>query len=111
MPFNSQSPFILGLNELFSAPKAKNLDSKKLTHTNDTLAMRAATHGLAPTKAEKDHIEVWPQDHQDLLRALFVVSIDEDIPISFAWEEARSTRTIIVSFGTKVGVTFRSPYY
>jgi hypothetical protein len=111
MPFNSQSPLIQGLNDLFSDPKAKKLDSKKLTEESDILTQRAVAHGLAPTEPEKQHILAWPEDHQKLLRGVFLLSIDENLPVSFAWEEATVTRTIIVSFGNKMGATFRSPYY
>ena len=131
MPFNSQSPFILKLNALFSAPQAKGLVSDKLRNPPaptvvDLLADRAISHKLVPARPspkdppqpEEKHIRDWPEDHQKLLRDLFMLSIDEDIPISFAWEEAVVTQTIIVSFETKdfdnknkLGVTFRSPYY
>lgn len=118
MPFNSQSPFILKLNALFSAPQAKGLQSSNLRPKMpkpvvDLLVERAQARGVVPTTSivQQNHIKEWPADHQTLLRELFVVSIDEDLPISFAWEEAATFRTIIVSFGTNVGVTFRSPYY
>lgn len=112
MPFNSQSPFILGLNDLFSDPMAKGLDSANLPPGVDNiLTQRAVAKGLAPTAAEQQHIEVWPQDHQKLVRDVLVLSIDQNYPVSFAWEEATVTRTIIVSFGQKLGATFRSPFY
>jgi hypothetical protein len=110
MPFNSQSPFILKLNALFSIPRPRPLNSGILTGTTATLTERAVHHQLIP-EAERPHVDAWPQDHQALLRGLFVVAIDENLPVSFAWEEAEATRTIVVSFGDKLGITFRSPYY
>ena len=118
MPFNSQSPLILGLNALFSSPQANikpGVGSKELRKTTVKLSQRAAQYSnIAPTSGEVQHINGWPQDHQDLMRWVLALSIDDDIPTSFAWEEVEQpghTRTIIVSFGQKMGATFRSPYY
>ncbi len=118
MPFNSQSPLILGLNQFFSSPKANAgvTGSSELRKVQANKLSDRAQHydSIAPTAGEANHIDGWPKDHQELLRWVLVHSIDQDIPTSFAWEEVElpeHTRTVIVSFGKKMGVTARSPYY
>ncbi len=123
MPYNSQSPLILKLNQFFSDPQANaaprgsdflrqvDLSGNPVHKLSDRA--KASENDIA-TAREGDHLDGWPQDHQELLRWVLIHSIDEDIPMSFAWEEVQNsnqTRTVIVSFDGRMGVTCRSPYY
>ncbi len=116
MPYNSQSPVILKLNQFFANPRANaGPNGSNRLRAGVALSARASDPVNAIANAqEAAHLAEWPQDHQELLRLVLIHSIDSNIPTSFAWEETQNrnqTRTVIVSFDGKMGVTGRSPYY
>jgi hypothetical protein len=118
MPYNSQSRLIQELNRLFSYPELpglklhNRLKEKQNGQPSYSLTDRADwnfTHRI--NTFERQHIDAWPQDQQEFLRGQLIVAIGDELPTSFAWEEGPVYRTVLVSWGTAPGITFRSPFY
>ncbi len=112
MPYNSQSPTILKLNQLFAdytktPPGGGHLDAGNLDDPH-TLTERAEFRGIVSTNAEKDHLNKWPSDQQALIVATLQTAITHQIPVSFAWEEAADFETVVVMFDNAIGITCRS---
>ncbi len=112
MGYNSPSPLMLRLNEKFVSPKLlpEEYLAKPVANGGQSLAERAEAQEIVINQFEFDHVNTWPIDQQDHLRGHLLVAIKDGLPVSFNWEEASQTCTIIVSFGTALGVTFRSPF-
>jgi hypothetical protein len=106
MPYGSHSPITLRLTELFRSPgdlPPEHLESGR------PLVERAEFRRIVRNPFEIKHLETWPKDQQEMVRALLIHSIKEGRPIVFDWEEASTTSTTIMDFGDTLAVTFRSP--
>ena len=114
MPYNSQSRLMTELSTLFSysvLPKLK-LTVQNLKNTANSLSGRAHKNFAGGiNQFERQHIDAWPQDQQEFVRGQLIVAIEDELPTSFAWEEGTVYRTVLISWGTTQGITFRSPFY
>ena len=113
MPFpNSQSPLTLRLNEMFSDGGARFLPAlvDELNNRNHTIGDIAEKFHIA-SGGEKDHIDAWPRDQLDLLRAVLIRAAMERRPVVWDWQEASFTRLDVIDFGPRmpIGITARSP--
>jgi len=106
VPYGSHSPLTLRLTELFRSPG--DLTPEHL-EAGAPLVQRAAFHAIVRNDFERTHLQAWPADQQELVRALLIHSIREGRSIVFDWEEAKNTSTTIMDFGDALAVTFRSP--
>lgn len=113
MPYNSQSPTILKLNQLFAnytaGLPAGPLNAANLTGSPHNLADRAQARSIVSPGKEWDHIDHWPADQQKLIIEVLKIAISNKIPVSFAWEEAADFETVVVMFDDSIGITTRSP--
>jgi hypothetical protein len=114
MPYpNSQSPITVRLNELFADAAAAYVP-RIIDDLNDygvSMGQVARQYSIARNAWEQRHIDLWPSDQLQHLRALLVQWIVEHRPVVFDWQEATTTRTDYMDFGARgpVAVTFRSP--
>ena len=116
MPYpNSQTPVTMRLNEMFNDPAntRRNYLPQLLNAltAGTSLAQIALQYNVVGDQWGYDHVNAWPSDQQQLLRAEMIYALTKGIAMSFDWQNAPNTSTDIVHLKRPrmIGVTFRSP--
>ncbi len=114
MPYpNSQSPLTLRLNQMFTDGGARFLPGfvNDLNNRNLSLGDVALSYSIARVPGEAQHIDAWPADQLDLVRAVLIRAAMEGRQVVWDWQVANFTRIDIIDFGPRepIGITGRSP--